>query len=177
MLFGEKVRLRAIERSDIPTFLRWFNDPQVRHFLLMRLPMSQAGEERWFEKQLESKDIILGIETYDGVLIGNCGLHHLDDTSRNAEMGIVIGEQDYWGKGYGSDAIRTFLRFAFNELNLHRVYLHVHDYNARAIRCYEKCGFRLEGREREAHFHEGRYHDVLIMAILCNEFDKLKADR
>jgi RimJ/RimL family protein N-acetyltransferase len=173
MIYGERVRLRAIERGDIPTFVRWFNDPEVRQYLLMYEPMSEAKEEQWFEEHLQSKDFIFGIEvrTDDGwVLIGNLALNNIDWKNRSATFGIVLGEKDYWGQGYGTDAARTMLKFAFEELNLHRVMLDVYDFNPRAMRCYEKVGFRHEGTKREALFRDGRYHDVHIMAILQHEF-------
>ncbi len=94
----------------------------------------------------------------------------LNTRHRRAELGIVIGEKAYWGQGYGSDAIRTLLRFAFEEMNLHRVYLRVYEDNARGIRAYEKCGFCIEGRLREANYRKGRYHDELIMGVLRGEF-------
>jgi RimJ/RimL family protein N-acetyltransferase len=173
MVKGQKIILRAIEQEDLPTFVRWFNDPEVRQYLLMYMPMSPAEEEgKWFERQLENPDNRgFAIETTDGVHIGNCGLHDCDWVNRRAVLGIAIGEKEYWGKGYGSDAVRTLLGFAFAEMNLHRVQLEVHDFNPRALRCYEKCGFKLEGRQREALFRNGGYHDTLIMGILREEFE------
>jgi diamine N-acetyltransferase len=174
MILGQRVRLRAIEREDLPTFVRWFNDPEVLHYLLMYMPMSLAEEEKWFEEQLQKQDgRIFAIEAIDGdqsVHIGNTGIHNVDWKNRTAEVGIAIGEKDYWGQGYGTDALKTLLRFAFQEMNLHRVQLRVHDYNARAIRCYEKCGFQHEGRQRQALFRDGEYHDVLLMSVLADEF-------
>ncbi len=168
---GKRIRLRAIERRDIPTFVRWFNDPEVRQYLEMLMPMSQAQEERWFEAYLDKGDShIWGIETLDGSLIGNLGLSSIDWQNRQAVLGIVIGEKEYWDNGYGTEAITTLLRFAFEEMNLHRVSLRVFDYNQRAIRCYEKCGFMQEGRLRQARFHGGEYHDELVMGILRADF-------
>ncbi len=171
MIKGEKVRLRAIERGDIPVFVRWFNDPEVLQYLSLYMPMSAAEEERWFERQLDAQDRkVLAIETAEGVHIGNIGLHDIDWKNRQAELGIAIGEKAYWGLGYGSDAIRTLLRFAFAEMNLHRIYLRVFDDNKRAIHCYEKCSFKLEGRLRECVYKDGQYHDQLLMSILQDEF-------
>jgi len=171
MIVGQKTRLRAIEREDIPTFVRWFNDPEVRRYLEMYLPMSKAEEEEWFEARLKDQSCrIFAIETEEGAHIGNIGLHDLDWRNRTAGLAIVIAEKEYWGRGYGSDAIITLLDFAFNEMNLHRIYLSVFDFNERAIRCYEKCGFRHEGRAREAFFQDGKYHDNLLMSILREEF-------
>lgn len=174
MLEGEKVRLRPIEREDLPRFVRWFADPEVRRHLLVYLPFSLTQEERWYEELQErlrrSESVVLALETLDGLHIGNIGLHEIDWKNRHAELGIVIGEKAYWGQGYGTDAIRTLLRLAFEEMNLHRVYLVVDEDNLRAIRCYEKCGFREEGRLREAVFREGQYHDQLVMSVLQAEF-------
>jgi len=172
MILGSKTRLRAIEREDIPTFVRWLNDPAVRQYLEMYLPISRAEEEQWFEAYLKnsSSRIFTIIDTEDGVSIGNVGLHELDWKNRCATLGIVIAEKEYWGRGYGSDAIAALLDFAFREMNLHRIQLSVYEFNQRAKRCYEKCGFRHEGRAREAFFSGGRYHDSLLMAILRHEY-------
>ena len=170
---GERVNLRAIERTDLPTFMRWFNDPDIVQHLTLYLPMSLAEEERWFEQQLTDKSKhIFAIETEDGIHIGNVGLHDLNWKDRNAVLGIVIGDKEFWGRGYGTDAVLTMLRFAFEELNLHRVSLIAYDHNHRAIRCYEKSGFLHEGRDREARFSGGKYHDDIRMSILASEFSE-----
>jgi len=174
MIYGEKTRLRRIEREDIPTFVRWFNDPEVREFLTLYRPFSTAEEEKWFERHLEDeRSEIFAVETAGGVHIGNVGLHDINWRDRRLELGIVIGEKEYWGKGYGSDAIRTTLRFAFEEMNMRRVSLRVRDDNARGIRAYEKCGFQHEGRMRDAIYANGRYYDELWMGILRHDFESL----
>jgi len=174
MIYGDRVRLRAIEREDIPRFVRWFNDPEVRRYLTAYEPMSRVKEERWFEGYLSRRDdIILAIEAREGdewVHIGNVGLHRIDWKNRVAKLGIVIGERGYWGRGYGTDAVRTMLRYAFLELGLNRVELEVFGFNRRAIRCYEKAGFVREGARRHALYRDGKYHDVVIMGILRSEF-------
>jgi len=171
MITGERTRLRAIERSDIPAFVRWFNDPEVRSYLTTYSPLSQAEEERWFKKQLDDEDRHnLAIETSEGVHIGVLGFHEIDWKNRCAGCGIVIGERSFWDQGYGTDALRTLLRFAFDEMNLHRVFLYVYDFNERGIRCYEKVGFQHEGRLRQSRFTAGRYVDDLVMSILREEW-------
>ena len=175
MIYGDGVRLRAIEREDIPTFVRWFNDPEVREFILMYRPMSMTNEERWFESLAERKDdFVFAVEALvdeQWVHIGNIGLESVDWKNRFCTFGIALGEKEYWGKGYGTKAVRTALRYAFDELNLHRVELEVFAYNPRAIRCYEKAGFRHEGTRRQSHFHNGQYHDAHRMGILREEFE------
>ena len=171
MIPGERTQLRRIERTDIPTFVRWFSDPAVREFLLINRPISLVEEESWFEAQLRDQSSeIFAIETLDGTHIGNIGLHDINWVHRRAEMGIVIGEKEYWGRGFGSDAICALLAFAFNEMNLHRIYLQVYEDNERAIQAYKKCGFKLEGTLREAIFRKGTYYDEHIMAVLRSEF-------
>ncbi len=174
MIYGERVRLRAVERSDLPTFVRWFNDPEVRQYLDIYEPISTEGEEQWFEDLQKRQDVrVYALEARVGeewVHIGNIGLHRIRWKDRNAVLGIAIGEKEYWGKGYGADAIRTILRFAFEEMNLHRVELEVIDFNHRARRCYEKVGFRYEGTRRQAVFRNGAYHDLIVMSILRDEF-------
>jgi UDP-4-amino-4,6-dideoxy-N-acetyl-beta-L-altrosamine N-acetyltransferase len=172
MLKGERVTLRAIEREDIPRFLRWLNDPEVTRYLTIFMPLSREEEERWFEQQLGDRNRkVLAIETESGEHIGNISLEDIDWKNRRATLGIVIGEKERWGQGYGTDAIRTLLRFAFEELNLNRVQLDVFDFNERARRCYRRCGFREEGILRQAHYTEGRYHDVVRMAILRSDWE------
>ena len=174
MILGDKVRLRPIEREDLPRYVRWFGDPEVRRHLLIYLPFSLAQEERWYTSLLErleqGNDVVFAIETAEGVHIGSVGLHSIGWKDRHAELGIVIGEKEHWGQGYGTDAIRTLLGVAFEEMNLHRVFLRVDADNERAIRCYEKCGFQREGAMREVVFREGEYHDQLIMSVLRPEY-------
>ncbi|RLC66916.1 MAG: N-acetyltransferase [Chloroflexi bacterium] len=175
MIIGDKVRLRPIERDDLPRFVEWFSDPEVRYYLAVYLPFSMAQEERWFEdlqERIERQEtLVLAVETRDGVHIGNVGLHSIDWKNRSAELGIVIGEKTYWGQGYGTDAIRTLLGLVFGEMNLHRVFLRVDADNGRGIRCYEKVGFQREGTSRQAVFKQGAYQDQHVMSILCSEFE------
>jgi RimJ/RimL family protein N-acetyltransferase len=173
MIYGDRVRLRAIEREDVPTFYEWMNDPEIRQYLLLYEPMSKIKEEQWVESLQEKKnDFVFAIEARveDGWLhIGNAGLHNVDWKNRNGLFGIVLGSRDHWGQGYGPDACRAMLGWAFNTLNLHRVDLEVFDYNPRARRCYEKVGFKPEGTRRQAIYHDGRYHDTTHMGLLKDE--------
>src|SRR5262245_24026581 len=174
MLIGTRVRLRALEREDVPTFVRWFNDPEVRRYLNLFEPMSRAREERWFETEyLNAKDkFVFGIEARVGdawVHVGTIGLENINWKNRSAALGIMLGEKEHWGRGFGAEAVKVLLAFAFGELALHRVELDVLAENARAIRCYEKVGFRREGTRRGAIFRDGRYQDLHVMAVLASE--------
>ncbi len=177
MIYGDQVRLRAIEKNDLPLFVRWLNDPEVRHGLLIYLPFSQTEEEMWFEGMLkrpsEEHPLVIEIETTNGwVPVGNCGFLSLDWRIRKAEIGIFIGEKKFWNRGYGTKVMRLALKLGFERLNLNRISLQVYTNNPRAIRAYEKSGFVVEGRLRQAHYDNGQYHDILIMSVLRSEWQE-----
>lgn len=172
MIKGKKVVLRALEKEDLDRCLKWINDMDVVKLAgPLRFPKSKVEEEKWFEKTInDDKNRVLAIEA-NGKHIGNVGLHNIDFRNRNVMLGIMIGEPDYWNKGHGEDAIKALISFAFKEMNLHRIFLYVREDNKRAIRCYEKCGFKKEGVMRESLFSNGKYHNTLAMGIL-NEVKK-----
>jgi RimJ/RimL family protein N-acetyltransferase len=175
MILGNRLRLRAVERDDLPRFVAWLNDPEVRENLMLNLPLSMAQEERWFENLLNRPQaeapLVIEILTADGwVMIGNVGLNEINLTARWAEVGIFIGDKKYWNQGYGRDALRLMLRHAFNNLNLNRVELRVYENNRRAIKSYENTGFVHEGSMRQKVFRNGKYLDELVMAVLRSEW-------
>jgi diamine N-acetyltransferase len=180
MLVGDGIRLRAIERDDIPRFVRWLNDREVTQFLLTGSPFSKSMEEKWFENQLAKppeQGQILGIEILQGeewIHIGNCGLHFVEPVNNAAEFGIMIGEKSFWNRGYGKKATTLMLQHGFDDLNLNRIYLNVFETNPRGIRAYQACGFQKEGVLREAIYKEGRYLDVFVMSILHSEWKSLR---
>ena len=175
MIIGDTVRLRGIEKEDLPLFVNWLNDPDVRRYLSLYSPLSNAQEEKWFE-DLASHCLAeqpLMIETLDEGTwrpLGNISFLNVDQQSRNAELGIFIGEKGFWGKGIGTKAIALMLDYGFMTLNLHRIYLRVFYPNQRGIHCYEKLGFKHEGNMREAYYLDGEYIDVLFMSILRQEW-------
>ncbi len=175
---GALIRLRPSERADLPLFVQWLSNPEMRQYLILRY-ISQALEERWFEGLVsdlrggfQPARLHFMIEALEGPRpIGAVGLEDINWRDRSAELGIFIGEPEFWGKGYGSDAVRTTLEVGFRWYNLHRIFLNVVDDNERARRSYEKCGFQLEGRLRKAVFIDGGYKDLLLMSILADEFN------
>lgn len=175
--YGEKIRLRPPERADLPLFVQWLSNPEMREYVTIRY-ISQALEEQWFEKMLPDTAsaaparLHFVIETLEETQpIGVIGLENINWRDRETEMGIIVGEPDFWGRGYGSDALHTVLEVGFRWYNLHRIFLRVVTDNTRAIRSYEKCGFVHEGRQREAVFIDGCYKDLLLMSVLENEFN------
>ena len=173
MIHAGRARLRATDTSDLPIFVRWLNDPEVRHYLLLWRPQSLLDEERWFHSiSHNSSDLVLVAEVDEGgetKPIGAVALHRIDWKNGSAELAIQIGEKDYWGEGYGTELVRAMVQYAFDEMRLFRIELDVFVYNERAKRCYEKVGFQLEGVRRKALFRNGEYIDVIRMGILRDE--------
>ncbi len=169
---GERVYLRPIEVEDASLYQAWVNEPENLQFIGRFQPMSGVEERRWLETLHERKEEhAFGIALREGErLIGNCALRGTALPHRTGTLGILIGEKDLQGKGYGAEAIRLLLDYGFGTLGLHRVGLDVSAHNARGIRCYEKCGFRREGVRREARWWGGRWWDVHEYAILEHEW-------
>jgi RimJ/RimL family protein N-acetyltransferase len=176
---SERLYLRPAEREDLPHFVRWFADAEVARHLALRAPFSLAMEEKWLdgmiERQGKSDYHFVACLVDDGRPIGTVGLHGLDLENGSAEFGISIGEKGEWNRGYGTEALHAICDFGFGSLRLERIELHVYEDNARAVRSYEKAGFRHEGRLRRAHFGEGRHSDVMVMSLLRDEW--LAAER
>ncbi|MEN8240950.1 MAG: GNAT family protein [Chloroflexota bacterium] len=182
MIYGDGIRLRAPEKEDLPRFVAWLNDPEVRENLSMYLPLSMAQEEQWFEKMLkqppETQPLVIEVqEKDDWIPIGNMGVFDHQKISHSGELGIMIGNKAYWNKGFGTRSIQLMLRHCFETLNLNRVSLIVFQTNPRAIRCYEKVGFVHEGKMREAHYKNGKYIDVLMMSVLASEWSNSSSSR
>lgn len=175
MLRGEKVTLRPVTRDDYPRFLSFSNDVEVELAGGGDPPVPRALEyvQKFFEEG--SGKTIFAIEA-DGKLIGGCGLYHIDESSRHAELGISIGDKEYWGRGYGREAVSLVLDYAFRLRNLRRVWLEVHAENERAIRAYHACGFVEEGRQREHMWLAGRYVDNVMMGVLREEWSETRKD-
>ncbi len=171
-LVGDKVYLRPLEVADAPAIVPWFNDPDVMRFLLRHQPMSLHAEEEFLRRMpAHEGDVVLGIVVKEvDRLIGTVGLHP-EFRCRSARFGIVLGDKACWDKGYGTTVTRLMVGYAFDTLNMNRVWLHVYEYNPRGVRVYEKVGFRTEGRLRQETYRDGRYWDVIAMGLLREEWD------
>lgn len=175
MLVGRLVNLRAVEPSDYPVLARWYNDPGVMKYWghpgqTLSLRQVSEREEQEARRGTSRKYII---ELKDARAIGQIDYYELDWRVRSCSVSIMIADPDYWGGGYGTDAMRTLLEYLFAEMGLHRISLNVHATNARAKRSYEKNGFQEEGVMRDWAFFEGRWVDGILMAVLAPEFDAL----
>ena len=166
---GERIRLRAIEESDLSRINEMFWDPEVSVYLAATWPEPIAGTRSWWEGvRSNPSTLALAIETRAGELVGACSLEGIDVRVRSAGLGIWIGKP-YWDRGHGTDAVRTLCRFGFGEMNLQRIGLAVYETNQRGVRAYQKVGFKEEGRRRRAHFVGGRHIDVIVMGLLAQE--------
>jgi RimJ/RimL family protein N-acetyltransferase len=171
MIEGELVRLRALERSDLPAVVRWMNDPEVTKYLLSAPLYGLEEMEQWYNDHRGSDDRLLAMLDERGEMVGYCGITRLEWEERRCNLWLIIGERNAWNHGYGTDTVRTMLRYLFEEVNLHRVYLTVDEENRRAIGVYERCGFRREGVGRSARFKNGRYRNDVTMAVLREEWN------
>jgi RimJ/RimL family protein N-acetyltransferase len=174
MLQGERVRLRGISRDDLPRLWEFNND------LAVELagggdppyPQSLARLQAEFDQEAAKggRDATRFAIEVDGKCVGACALFHPDATAQTCELGIGIGDKDYWGRGYGRDCVRVLLKYAFRYLNYRRVWLRVHGRNERAIRTYRACGFVEEGRQRAHVWSDGALDDLVLMGILRDEW-------
>jgi RimJ/RimL family protein N-acetyltransferase len=165
------VTLAPLERDDLPRVLTWVNDAELCRAVVRVLPVTQLEHERWYEALILRKDAVTFAIRHQGTLIGVCGLKDIHPRDRHAELWIYLGEGQHRGRGLGRRALKLLTRFGFDQLNLHRIHLHVPAYNAAAQRAYRACGFREEGRDREHLYIDGAYHDAVRMGLLRTELD------
>lgn len=183
-LVGKRIRLRAAEREDLPTFVQWLNDPEVTENLSVFTPWALYEEEQWYEKMMSrpvaEHVLVIEVRNPDAPtgyqLIGTCSFMSINSQCRSAEVGIMIGEKSFWNQGYGAETMGLLLDFGFGALNLHRIWLRVFEKNQSGIRAYEKAGFQFEGKFRDGHYQHGRYYDVHLMSVLRDEWQQHPAD-
>lgn len=170
-LRGKKTTLRPVSEEDIPLFVSWVNDPEVRQFVSNRFPCTEGFEKKWVENlgQKQDKDVVLVIEV-SGKPIGLMGIHKIDWLNRIGTTGAMIGEKEYWGKGYGTDAKMVLLDYAFNVLGLRKIMSRVFAFNGRSLAYSLHCGYKEEGRLRKQHFAGGEFHDEIILGIFREEW-------
>jgi RimJ/RimL family protein N-acetyltransferase len=162
---GDLVRLVPLdEERHLENAIRWMNDPEVTHWLLVGdFPMTRLMEKDYFDRQMRGSEteVAFAIETLEGRHIGFSGLHNIDWRNRVAVTGSLIGEKEEWGKGYGTDAARVRARYCFDVLGL-RLLLSSHlDDNHRSARMQEKAGYRECGRTPKRYWKRGAYHDEI----------------
>ncbi len=173
MVIGEKIKLVPLDKEDLAKSRSWVNNSLLNSRMLRVLPVSWEDQERWYEDIIQdTSKIVFAIKTLDDEQhVGNAGLYHIDWIHRRAEFWILIGEQDFWRQGIGSDVVSLMQRYAFDSLNLNKLYVNVGIDNEAAIALYKKTNFVEEGIMKEHYYIEGKYLDMVTMAILRSEFD------
>ena len=172
---GNKVALGPLQKSMLPSFVRWENDFAVSSMSGDPLrPISRERIEERFERRLkEASSWFIEFAIYERAsmqVIGSAELRNIDKTHRTAEYGIIIGDKSCWGKGYGTETTILMLDYAFTVLGLHNVLLSTFSYNERAVRAYTRAGFRVMGRQREAARLGDQIYDMIFMDCLATEF-------
>jgi len=172
-LEGERVVLRRHTPENLPEFRRWYQDPEVARLARYQDgPMLVDEIDRFFaSRAVGNESLAMAIHVRaGGRLVGTCAFSQLDPDNGSALFHITIGEKASWGRGYGTEATQLMLGHAFDTLRLHRVALSVFEFNERAVRTYQRCGFSIEGRARESIWRDGRWWDELAMSILDSEW-------
>ena len=162
----DRITLREIRKADLPFCIEWLKDPEVTRFLSNSVKnVTEEEELRWFKNIKSSKnDIVFSIiSTADNTYIGNCGLHKINWPEKTCEMGIFIGNRNFWNRGLGTSAIKLLMDFAINTVGIKKIRLLVYEYNLRAKKVYEKCGFTVVKTLNNYHLFENKYWDTYVM--------------
>ncbi|WP_059747583.1 GNAT family N-acetyltransferase [Staphylococcus haemolyticus] len=160
-----QINLRALKKSDSNLILNWMKNEKLRYLIGTVYPITELEHENWFQNRMLEKDNRMFVIDLDNEKsIGIVGFKNLDWVNRNSELFIYIGDEEYWGKGYGTQALELIIKFAFNNLNLHMLYLEVFSYNKNVTKTYERLGFKQDGILRQSKFQDGKYYDKIIMS-------------
>lgn len=186
-IVGKKLYLRGIEKEDLSgNMFQWPNDPEVTYYMIMgAIPNSgsiycswDALEEEYEKLRKSQKDVVFAIiDKESDNMIGVVGLYDISWIPRHTELRIVIGEKDFWGKGYGTEATKLVVDYAFDKLNLNKVYLGVNTEHKRAIKAYKNAGFIEEAILRKEQYRNSKYYDAVRMSILREEYYAKKENK
>lgn len=173
-LVGENVYLRTIGEGDLnENYREWFNDEEVnRYNSHHRFPNYDENMRKYYDRVIKSKEnLVLAVcDAKTDTHIGNIALENIDALNQSAELAIIIGNKDYWSKGYGSEAARLLVSHGFKELNLHRIYCGTQEDNVGFQKLAASLGFKEEGRKRESIFRGGKFKDIILYSLLRDEF-------
>jgi RimJ/RimL family protein N-acetyltransferase len=173
-LAGEKVVMRAFQTEDLPYLHAWLNDPEATFYMTYgQRPTTLAQAQQFIEKQLADTANVVFIlcEKERGQPIGLAGLYDMEDVPKRGEYRIFIGDKTHWKKGIGTEVAQLLTWHAFDRLNLHRLFLGVNAENVGAVKSYEKAGFKIEGTLRDEMYRNGRYYNMIRMAVLRPEYE------
>jgi UDP-4-amino-4,6-dideoxy-N-acetyl-beta-L-altrosamine N-acetyltransferase len=171
MLNSNKVILKGVEELDLESLRNWRNNPSLRKYFREHKDITKIDQSNWYKKILSDKNQYNFSIFAENNLIGHCGLYYINWINRSAEFGIYIGNNNYRNGGYGSDALRTLIKYGFNDLNLNKIWCEVYK-NNEALHVYKHIGFKHEGTLRDNYYNEGRYWDSDILSMLKKEYEQ-----
>ena len=168
MIIGDRISLIPMNDEIFNLTLKWINIPEIRYLTNSRFPVNEYEHKIWFDSKATDKYLkFYGIkENETGKTIGVVGLNDYDPISRNACPFMYIGDKMNQGKGYGTEALKLFISFLKNEMNVRRIYVYVADYNPGSLSMLMKCGFVVEGKMNKHWYKDGSYHDVIIAGLI-----------
>ena len=172
VLRGEKVTLRPARESDAEHFVRWFADMEVTRFLARRMAITLQQELEFLKRIGESKDDVWWVIEVESTAIGATGIHGINWLDANGTTGIMIGDKASWGKGYATEAMQLRTRYAFRELNLHKLITEVDTENEASRKALERNGYRTVGIRNEQTFREGKWKDRWLGEVLRDDWEK-----
>ncbi len=176
-LNGKRVYLRQLKEEDSPLIRKWLSDPEIMRLIGSVKPMSQADAEDYIKSirnDVSRLWFIIALKKNNRA-IGEAGLLRIFPPWHTADMTVIVGEKDTWGRGYGTEAGRLLMEYAFTDLKLHRLAIGVVGFNSRALHFWENLGFKREGIHRDGYFYGGEFHDFVMMSILEEEYRKAQA--
>ena len=169
-MVGQKCYLSPLHVNDAEKFTEWLNDLELTSHLSTYNSVFTVEEEKEVLENLSRDHNYSIVDIESDELIGSCGFLETDHLNQTSEAIIFIGNKNYWNKGYGTEALILLLDYGFKALNFHNVMLRVYSFNDRAIRSYEKIGFKIMGKRREALKRGNKTYDILYMDLLYDEF-------
>ncbi|HEV8535315.1 MAG TPA: GNAT family protein [Candidatus Limnocylindria bacterium] len=172
VLKGEKITLRPGRDEDAEHFVRWFADMDVTRFLGRRMAIALYQEQDFLKKIGESKDDVWWVIEAEGRAIGGTGIHRINWLDANATTGILIGEKECWGRGFATEAMKLRTRYAFRELNLHKLTTEVDTENVASRKALERNGYRAVGIRRQQTFRGGEWRDRWLGEVLREDWEK-----
>lgn len=173
-LVGQAIYLRLMTTKDTDNIVKWRNEDFVRRKFIYQKPFTRQGHEEWIRTMIDTGRVVQFVicEKHSDRAVGSVYLRDIDTAFHKAEYGIFIGEKDALGRGYGTEAAKLMLTYAFDELKLHKVMLRVLADNMQALHSYEKAGFVKEAYLKDEVFLEGNYRDVIYMAAISDEGER-----
>ncbi len=176
MIKGEKISLRAVSEDDLPSLLSWRNNPDFRKYFREYRELTLQNQKQWFDRYVvnDNTTLMFSIVLNDDkqTLIGACGLCYINHVNRNADLSLYIGHEDAYidDKGYAAESCDLLFRYGFGELNLHKIWTEIYEFDQPKFKLYSEIGLTQDGLLRDNYFHDGRWHNSRMMSILAKEY-------